>query len=149
MSELIERYEFRAAKANILLEAIAGSGRQFFKHNGRVSRFEVDARGRVWFIDKYREARLYCHGRHALTSWRFSEGGTLRSLCLALVGYIQTGKPLGGQFGPWPEWICDGDPWGYGVLNMESLRDEARALGILPLIPRLEAGRLALPKGGS
>lgn len=135
MSELTERYERRAEKANELLEHIADRGRRFFTHEGRVSRFEVDARGRVWFIDKYQEDRLYCHGRHALTSWRFSEGGTLRSLCLALVGYIRTGKPLGGHFGPWPEWICDGDPWGYGFEAMHGIRHHARELGILSLVP--------------
>lgn len=133
MTELIERYERRAEKANVLLEHIGSVGRNFFKHNGRVSRFDVDGRGRVWLIDKYTDARLYCHGHHALVSYRFTEGGTLRSLCLALVEYIRLGKPLGGQLGPFPEWCGGGDPWAYGLTNMAFLRDQARALGILPL----------------
>lgn len=139
MSELIERYETRAEKADVLLEHIGSVGRHFFKHNGRVSRFSVDARGRVWFTDKYTGCRLYCHGRRALTDYRFTEGGTLRSLCLALVDYIRLGKPLGGKLGPFPDWICDSDPWAYGLTNMAFLRDQARALKILPLKTRAAA----------
>lgn len=137
MSERIDEYRVRCKRANQLLQRIATSGRCFFAHKGRISRFEVDDRGRVWFIDKYRCRRLYCHGRHALPTRYFSEGGTLRSLCLDLVEYIRTGKPLGRQLGPFPDWICDGDPWGYGA-DMELVRTRAITLKILPLKQREE-----------
>ena len=65
-------------------------------------------------MDAYCEARIYTH--HTNGRWHgFSEGGTLRSLAIALRDYIQTGKPIpSGHLGPWPEWYSAGAPWGYG-----------------------------------
>ena len=117
----------RAEQANQFLEAVASCGRKFFAYNGRVSRFEVDGRGRVWFVDAYRERRIYAHYQG---DWRgFSEGGTLRSLVCTLRDFIRTGeqKPL--HLGPWPDWICDGDLWGYGP-DMETVRASAKACGL-------------------
>jgi len=120
----------RLESANQLLNAIASCGRRFFAHHGRVSRFELDAGGRVWFVDAYREARIYTH--HANGHWRgFSEGGTLRSLVIALRDYIQTGKPIpSGYVGPWPEWYSAGDPWGYGE-DMAKISQAAMDLHIV------------------
>ena len=122
----------RCEAANELLKEIANCGRRFFYHDGRVSRFEIDYRGRIWFIDKYREARLYCHGPYALTSPAFTEGGTLASLCRSLAAcFIQDGMPIHqSSLGPWPEWLCDGDLWGYGE-DMEKIRDRAAELGVV------------------
>ena len=120
----------RAAQANRFLETVAGCGRKFFAHNGRVSRLEVDERGHVWFVDAYRPARIYTQCKWS--KWRgFSEGGTLRALVLKLCDYIRTGEsqPLG--LGPWPEWICSGDLWGYGDA-MEQVRAAAMAHGLMP-----------------
>jgi hypothetical protein len=39
----------RLEKANALLRVIAGCGRRFFEHQGRVGRLELDGRGRLWF----------------------------------------------------------------------------------------------------
>jgi hypothetical protein len=63
--------------------------------------------------------------------WRgFSEGGTLRSLVEQLRDYIRTGKQVHPQsFGPWPQWYCDGDLWGYGD-DMQQVRDKAISLEI-------------------
>ena len=119
----------RAEQAGLFIVAIAGCGRRFFAHNGRVSRFEVDARGRVWFIDAYRERPIYTHyeGR-----WRdFSDGGTLRSLVISLRDFIRTGEQKNIQLGPWPEWICRGDPWGYGEA-MAQVRAAAVTHGLMP-----------------
>lgn len=130
MSALIDTYRRRADVANTLLDHISRIGRQFFRRGDSVSRFEVDDRGRIWFIDKYSGHRLYCHGHYAL-DYRFTEGGTLRSLCLALRNYIRTGNPISSHhLGPWDEMFCDGDPWGYGKENMAFLRDLARRLEV-------------------
>jgi len=104
----------RTRKANDLILTIANYGRKFFQHNGRISRFELDARGRIWFIDAYRESRIYTHYAHG--HWRgFSEGGTLRDLVIALRKYIASGTQLNPSYlGPYPEWYSSGDPWGYG-----------------------------------
>ena len=82
--------QLRAVTANQMLEAIAGCGRRFFSDSGNTSRFEVDERGRIWFIDCYKGRRIYTHyaGR-----WRgFSQGGTLRALVLKLVELYASGK---------------------------------------------------------
>lgn len=118
----------RAERASQLLAAIAGCGRHFFRHEGRVSRFAVNEKtGHVWFVDAWREARIYTHysGR-----WRgFSEGGTLRWLVQALVAYIVTGDPPRLGLGPWPADLCGGDLWGYGA-DMVKVRQAAVELGL-------------------
>ncbi len=119
----------RVEAVNAFLEEIASVGRQFFRDkSGRVTRFELDARGRVWLIDKWREDRVFTHyaGR-----WRgFTEGGTLRYLCCALRDFIRMGDPVPAHhFGPWPAWMCDGDPWGYGD-GINHVRESAARLGI-------------------
>ena len=119
----------RAGKVNKLLEVIASCGRRFFAYPQRygVSRFEVDRRGRIWFIDGYTGRRIYLHYRN----WGrgFSEGGTLRDLVNSLKRYIATGEPAKASFGPWPQWLSDGDPWGYGE-DMQQVRECAAGLGI-------------------
>lgn len=118
----------RAEIANQMLAEIGSCGRKFFAHNGRVSRFEVDERGRVWLIDKYKERRVYTH---YLGRWNgFTEGGTLRRLIERMRDFIRDGSLLpAGIFGPWPEWICGGDLWAYGE-DMQRVRDAALRLGI-------------------
>lgn len=120
----------RAEQANQLLAAIAGCGRKFFAHNGRVSRFEVDDRGRIWFVDAYREAKIYTACKWS--RWRgFSEGGTLLALVLQLCDFIRSGTPATIHLGPWPDWVCGGDLWGYGG-DMETVRQAAQAAGVVP-----------------
>lgn len=135
----------RAEQANRFIAVIAGCGRKFFAHNGRVSRFDVDARGRVWFIDAYREARIYTHyeGR-----WRgFSEGGTLRDLVIRLRDFIRDGTMAAIHLGPWPEWLCNGDPWGYGH-DMLKVRQAAQAVGVVPSGHQIEEVPTAGPNCG-
>lgn len=117
----------RVVEANKVIEAISRHGRRFFHHEGRVTRFDLDARGRVWLIDKYSGRRVYTHYPYG---WKgFSEGGTLRSLCQDLRDYIRTGKPIRQEwFGPFPDWRCGGDPWGYGTEGMEALRADIKSL---------------------
>jgi hypothetical protein len=126
--KLSQRIE-RAQQANELLDTIAHSGRRFFYHLTRVSRFEVDGYGRVWWLDKYRNERQFTHysGR-----WRnFSQGGTLREVVERLRDYIMHGTPVpANRFGPWPDSYCNGDLWGYGD-DMEKVRSKARELGIV------------------
>lgn len=118
----------RVAQANQLLQVIAGCGRRFFCHQGRVSRFELDARGRVWFIDAYREARIYTH--YTSGRWHgFSEGGTLRDLVIKLRQFIQYGYDIGYMLGPFPDWYSGGDPWGYGE-SMKIVQDCAMKTGV-------------------
>ncbi len=122
----------RAETVNTLLRVIASCGRHFFRNpqtGMTVSYFEVDDCGRIWYIDKWNARRIYTHR----SDWGrcFSDGGTLLSLCKALRDFIRTGQPIHPHhLGPWPEYYCDGDLWGYGE-GMEQVRLAARRLGIV------------------
>lgn len=123
----------RLEDANAVLLAISRHGRRFFYSSeyDRVSQFEMDIRNHLWLRDKWtgKRVNLKRQGR-----WRhFSDGGTLRSLCEALIGYIRTGEPISPKwFGPWPEWVCNGDLWGYGEA-MNALRAELPGLRAVAL----------------
>lgn len=117
----------RTEVANRFMEIIASHGRRFFYHGGGVTRFYVDDRGRVWLVDSYTRKHIYTHyeGR-----WKgFTNGGTLKSLCEALRDYIlgRDEFPMR-ALGPWPEWVCGGDLWGYGDEAMKKVRDETLSL---------------------
>lgn len=93
----LETKQQRASQANLLIAQIASCGRRFFynQRDNRTAHMEVDQRGHIWFVDDYREARIYTHytGR-----WRgFTHGGTLRQLVELMRDYISTGAkiPLG------------------------------------------------------
>jgi len=127
MSKMNDK-RIRADNANELLMTIAYTGRKFFHHGGAVSHFEVDCRGRIWFIDGYRGDKIYTHYTNG--RWRgFSQGGTLRGLIIALRDYISHSKTIGGAVGPFPSWYSDGDPWGYGE-DMKIVQNCAKRLGI-------------------
>jgi len=123
----------RAAEASAVLAVLARHGRRFFYSPSfdRVARLEVDARGRVVFIDDYTDRRV---ATHAKRDWPgFSHGGTLRSLVEALRDYIITGESVAaGHFGPWPD--RREDLWAYGLDEMERVRADLRGS------PAVEAG---------
>lgn len=121
--------QLRLMMANKLLSVISSCGRRFFYHKGKVSMLDIDHRGRVWFIDAYTGKKIYTHYRY---QWRgFSEGGTLKDLICVLRDFIVRGKRLHvSALGPWPDWVCNGDLWGYGD-DMEKVRTAARDLGII------------------
>lgn len=122
MTEIISKAE-RLDVANAVLLAIARHGRRFFwsERRQRAARFALDRLGRVRLTDDYTGVPVLVSRR---SQWRgFSHGGTLRALVEAMAGYIRTGEPITGRyFGPWPDWICDGDLWGYGAEAMKALR---------------------------
>lgn len=118
----------RLVAANALIETIASKGLRFFAHKGRVSRLELDSRGRVWLIDKFTQKRVYTHYRW---EWRgFSEGGTLRAVIEALRDFIKRETQMTSGFGPWPKNYCNGNLWGYGD-DMAEVRGRAIELGVL------------------
>lgn len=119
----------RVEQVNKMIKTIANCGRRFFYHDGRYARIEVDSRGKIWWIDDYTEKRIYTHYRY---QWRnFSNGGTLRDLVIAFRDYISKEAPIPARsFGPWPDWICNGDLWGYGA-DMERVRKTAIDIGLV------------------
>lgn len=113
----------RLEEANALIRAMSDVGLRFFydKRHDRVARFELTIDGRLWFRDDHSDKRIYVAYRGR---WRmFSHGGTMRQLVDGLAEYIRSGKRVSaGHFGPWPQWICEGDLWGYGEEAMAALR---------------------------
>lgn len=115
----------RLNSVNELIKVIATHGRKFFRHKENIAYMEIDSNGRIWFIDDYKGARIYTHYRR---EWReFSHGGTLKSLVEAFRDYIQTGYFNFLQLGPWPDWVCNSDLWGYEQ-DMSIVRKKAKEL---------------------
>jgi hypothetical protein len=118
----------RAEHANTLINLIAAHGRRFFynKEHNRVAKMYLDARGRVWFVDDYRETHIYTHWNG---SWRgFSHGGTLRDLTIQLRDYIRTGELIHhGVIAP-SRFDPDRNIWGYSFESAEKLRELTRNL---------------------
>lgn len=105
------------------------SDRQNPEPGARISRFEL-VNGRLWYVDKWRESRIFVNYDPVCRSgwgWKFSDGGTLLSLVRGLRDYIK-GDPLDMRhFGPFADWCCGGDPWGYGA-DMAVLRAKVEAI---------------------
>jgi len=122
----------RVDDANKLIKLIATHGRKFFFHKGDNSKFELDKRGKVWFVDSHTKRRIYTHYNGY---WRgFSQGGTLRDLVCAIRNYIVTGEqmPIG--------WICpvrfnpdNGNIWGYDPGEAALLVQACSKLDIMKL----------------
>lgn len=119
----------RVRRANAFLTTVATCGRQLFRREDEISRFALDGRHRVYFVDKYSQHSLPTFGRTDTAAWQryFTEGGTLKALVLSIAkNYIAKGEKIE----PWRLWReADGDPWAYGP-DMKHVRESAWALGI-------------------
>ncbi|SER37697.1 MULTISPECIES: hypothetical protein [Pseudomonas] len=118
----------RLEQANEFIKVVGSHGRRFFynKTHDRYARLELDARGRVWFIDDYSGKRVYTHETTFTSKWRgFTHGGTLKDLVKALREYVVHGKPLHpGYVAPERSW-SEGNIWGYGPEEARKVRQEA------------------------
>lgn len=121
----------RLQHANDLVNIISQHGRRFFwnERHQRVASLELDARGRVWFIDDYTGQRIYTHRAGFRSRWRgFSHGGTLRCLVEALRDYIGKGVPLHPEYIA-PERMTPGSNiWGYSTEGAALVREAAHKL---------------------
>lgn len=119
----------RLRRANALLAVIRRNGRGFFAG----ACFVLDDAGRLWWMERDGQVRVWLHVARSARLRGFSGGGTLRALLFDLRDYIWSGEPVRApHFGPWPAWYCDGDPWGYGE-SMRFVRRAATRLGITPI----------------
>lgn len=138
MSRDSDKARERTDVANEIIRIIASHGRHFLSMNSdrraiepsaRVSRFEWVG-GRLYYRDKYTDKLLYVHhdARFGILNRGFSDGGTLRAVVLHLRDFIR-GKSVVNirHFGPWPEWVCGGDLWGYGD-EMDAVRSKIAEL---------------------
>lgn len=134
MAKALEAKKARADEVNQVISIIATHGRRFFfsQISQRYARIEVDARGKVWFIDDYSRNRIYTHQTTWGNKWRgFTHGGTLRALVEAFRDYIITGKSLDPFYlGPERNNLSHGNIWGYEPEAMLAVRELAVALPV-------------------
>lgn len=134
MSKALAAKKVRAAEVNQAICIIANHGRRFFfsTSSQRYASMEVDARGRVWFIDDYSGKRIYTHPTKWGNKWRgFTHGGTLRALVEAFRDYICTGQPLNPFYlGPERNNLSLGNIWGYEPEAMLAVREQAGGLPV-------------------
>lgn len=118
--------ERRVIEVNEFIAVIAAHGRHFFRYKDVVARFELDDHGKIWFHNEYTGKRIYTHQRGG---WKgFHHGGTLLDLCKALRDYIMgRGEFPARAAGPWPEWLCNGDLWGYED-DIKPVREKIREI---------------------
>jgi hypothetical protein len=132
---LEDGWEKRLEQVNAIIQVIGSHGRRFLSENSDrrepvadpfFAYFTVDQRNEIWFVDRYSRKPILIRHR----DWEgFSDGGTLRSLVEHFARYIYGGAKIETKlFGPWPTWICGGDPWGYGADEMERVRRGVAAL---------------------
>ena len=128
-------WEERLDMVNRIIKVIGSHGRHFLSENSDrrelvekpfFANFWVDKRSELWYRDRYKQNDVLV--RHQ--DWPgFSDGGTLRSLVQHLADHIWHGKPISNHIvGPWPEWLCGGDLWGYGADEMQKVRDGIAAI---------------------
>lgn len=131
------RRQQRLEVCNSLLQTIASCGRKFFHYDGRIGRLEMDdRRHHLWFVDEYTQKHIYLHS--SWSQWKgFTGGGTLKDLIKALKVFVVEGKQIRQALGPFPSWICEGDPWGYGD-DMAIVRQTAIDLGIYEAVAAVE-----------
>jgi hypothetical protein len=122
-------WESRLELVNAVIRVIGSHGRRFLSENSDrrepkedpfFAHFQLDKRNELWYVDRYTRKPILIR----LRDWPgFSDGGTLRSLVTHLGGFITGGAEIDNRlFGPWPQWICRGDLWGYGD-DMSKVRD--------------------------
>lgn len=114
---------------NEIIKQISSRGRNFFlnKKTGFIAHITIE-KGRLFFIDDYKQDRIYLH-MPAYRRWQnFSHGGTMKGLILDFKHYIVTGEysnhmnGYGGLYCP---------HWGYEKEDMEAIQAKARELGYL------------------
>jgi hypothetical protein len=120
--------EERLVAANKLLELIGQHGRHFFRHGDETSHFVLKD-GKTYLCDAKTKRTIAIIKNKRWPG--FSEGYTLQSLIVNVSYYILHGDQLTNDLGPWPDYIANGDLWGYSPYAMIIIRREARRLGIL------------------
>lgn len=118
----------RLAHANALIKVISDHGRRFFWNHktNRVACIEMDARGRLWWIDDYKATRVSMEkiGGHEHRWYGFSHGGTLKDLVRNMRDYIKTGERIS-------LYHIAQDCWGYSPEGKFKTREAAKELPII------------------
>jgi hypothetical protein len=116
----------RIANANEVIRHVAAHGRRFFHYDrhDRTAAFELTASGRVRFRDECTDLLVDTGRVGRWNPQKFSGGGTMQRMVADLGNYITKGIKIDKRhFGPWADWKCDGDVWGYGFEEMQKVRE--------------------------
>lgn len=124
----------RLEHANALIRAIAAHGRRFFYYasSDRIAHMELDARGRVWYVDDYTQRRIYTHKPGAWAG--FTKGGTLKGLVEQMRDYITRGERISRWHITMPR-EDGGNTWGYNRDAAATLRAIAYSMPIIDRDP--------------
>ncbi len=118
----------RLRHVNTLIEVISRHGRRFFWNDQakRVARMEMDARGKLWWVDDYQGKRICIEKMGGYEhDWRgFSHGGTLKDLVQMMRNYVKTGYQIHSGY-------IAVSYWGYPEDAAEACRAEAKMLPII------------------
>lgn len=124
----------RLAHANALIKVISDHGRRFFwnERDQRVASLEMDERGKIWWVDDHRGARVYTHKTTITSRWQgFSHGGTLRSLVEYMRDYVVHGRQIPRWQIATPRLSGDDNIWGYSQEAAKAVREAAFVLPIM------------------
>jgi hypothetical protein len=118
---------YRVKICNAIVQEISRRGRNFFHHKGRTARFELSARGRLFWVDEYKGDNVNVYNK-VTGRKKFTNGGTMWALVLDMVDFIQQGKysnhnhGYGGLYCP---------HWGYPEEDMQAIQKLAKEMGYL------------------
>jgi len=121
----------RLENVNAFIKVIGDHGRRFFYYSksDRYAHMQLDARGRVWFVDDYSGERIYTH-----RNWRwrgFTHGGTLRNIVEVFRDHIKKGVRIHPSYFTIKSWMGSEHPWGYPLDSLEILHAEGIRLGLI------------------
>jgi len=117
----------RIDTVNKIIQKIASTGRQFFKHGIAVSEI-FQRNGRLYMVNEWNGEQMCLNTKNGYPPKHFHHGGTLWSLTKDFKEFIQTGADTnhnngyGGLYCP---------HWGYPDEAMKEIRQLATELGYL------------------
>lgn len=118
--------EQRLIIANMVINEISSCGRKFFRYKDNIGFFKLNTKtGHLYWVCEYTKKPIYMGYKY----WLFHHGGTLHHLISTLAEYIRGNQEFPIHlFGPWPENFCGGDLWGYGINEMDILREKIKTI---------------------
>ena len=124
----VKNKEVRLNECNEFLEFISNRGRNFFRYNDNIARFEI-INDKLVYIDYYNGKFL--KNTHKTGKWSRNStcGGTLQHVIMCMSIYINSGIPFF-------SWHLRLSAWGYSDENSKEIKQNGLELGIITEIER-------------